>query len=97
MARREKDIDKIRQNPKNVRFEMLDKILRLYGFVCRQPKGGSSHYIYTLKVKAKSYRITVPYKKPFLREVYIKEVLKIIDEIEYSSDISNNDDLRNEN
>ncbi|MDF9410082.1 hypothetical protein L7E55_17370 [Pelotomaculum isophthalicicum JI] len=37
---------KIVRNPKDVDFEELDKILKQYGFKCRQPGKGSSHYIY---------------------------------------------------
>jgi len=33
-------------NPKDVRFEDLDKVLRSHGFSRRDPKGGSSHYTY---------------------------------------------------
>ncbi len=77
MSKSEKLLKKLRQNPTNVRFEVLDKVLQWYGFECRQPRGGSSHYIYTRK----PYRISVPYRKP-LRTRYVKDVLKMLEEID---------------
>jgi len=75
MARAEKLKAKIAQNPKHVRFADLDELLRAYGFVARQPRRGSSHYTYTKGDK----RITVPYRRPFVREHYVKEVLKLLE------------------
>lgn len=42
----EKLYKQIRNNPQNIKFETLDKLLKRYGFQCRHPKGGSSHYSY---------------------------------------------------
>ncbi len=80
MTKREKRLEKIRNNPKNVRFEDLDQVLRDYGFERRQPGSGSSHYVYIHRVWPK-YQLTVPYKRPFLKSHYVREVLKILDEI----------------
>ena len=69
-------LKKILQNPKNVRFEDLDKLLKMFGYDVRQPNKGSSHYIY---YKANEKRIiTVPHKKPFIKSVYIKEIIKLL-------------------
>lgn len=75
MSKRNKQIERWRQNPKNVRFEKLDFLLRALGFESRQ-KG--SHLTYTNG----THRITVPIDKPFIKPVYIKLVLQIIDELE---------------
>jgi hypothetical protein len=69
---------KIEQNPKHVRFEDLDKLLRGYGFAVRQPRRGSSHYVY----KRGQWLLTVPYRRPHIREHYVKEALAYIEEIE---------------
>ncbi len=69
-----KILKKILKNPKNVRFEELDNLLIELGFIKRQPRGGSSHYTYTKKDLNKI--ITIPFKKPFLKVVYVKMVLK---------------------
>jgi predicted RNA binding protein YcfA (HicA-like mRNA interferase family) len=33
--------------PTDIRFEEIDKLLTHFGFTCRQPSKGGSHYIYT--------------------------------------------------
>lgn len=77
MTKRAKRIQKLFTNPKNISFDELDTVLLSLGFRRRQPNSGSSHYTYIKKEKI----ITVPYKKPFVREVYIKRVTEIIGEI----------------
>jgi len=71
-------LEKIRNNPKNVRFEELDRLLRNYGFECRQPSGGSSHYFYICGHR----RLTVPRKRPFIKQIYVKQALRQLEEIE---------------
>ncbi|MBW1940146.1 MAG: type II toxin-antitoxin system HicA family toxin, partial [Deltaproteobacteria bacterium] len=46
MTKTKKAIEKIKQNPQKVRFEKLKKILIEAGFSERQPRGGSSHFIF---------------------------------------------------
>lgn len=45
MNKRQKIVEKLRNNPDNVRFEELCKATEMYGFICRRKKG--SHLIYT--------------------------------------------------
>ena len=73
---------RIEQNPKHVRFEDLDKLLRGYGFAVRQPKKGSSHYVY----KRGQWLLTVPYRRPHIGKHYVKEALAYIEEIETLED-----------
>jgi hypothetical protein len=75
---REKLKEKITRNPKHVRFGDLDKLLRSYGFSVRQPGGGSSHYRYARE----RWQLTVPFKRPFVKEYYAKAVLELLEEIE---------------
>jgi len=86
MSKAEKALLKIRQNPKSVRFEEIDKVLNLYGFECRQSRKGTSHYVYILKTEHKFYRVTIPFKRPFVKKVYIQQALEIIDEVEEDKD-----------
>ena len=79
MSKLKKTIEKI-LNKKNVSFEDLDYILRTFGYDCRCPKGGSSHYSYFKKGITKI--ITIPKKKP-IKEVYIKKVIELLDLEEY--------------
>ncbi len=70
----EKLLKRIQNNPKTVRFEELDKILRRYGFRCRQPRGGSSHFVYTKN----SITLVVPFQKPYVKEIYVRQVIERI-------------------
>lgn len=75
MSKLEKLLDGIKNNPKSVRFDELDRILMSEGFTRRQPGSGSSHYIYSKG----NTRLTVPYKKPYILEVYVKLVISVIE------------------
>ncbi len=79
MNKTEKILKKIRQNPKNVRFKDIDKLLLSLGFEKRQR---GSHATYVLKNQG---RITVPFRKPFILPIYVKEVLKMLDEMDLST------------
>jgi len=65
-------VEKILRNPREVKFEELQRLLEGVGFVCRQPSGGSSHYTFR---KPGSYPITVPKKKP-VNQAYVKSIIK---------------------
>lgn len=74
MGQLEKLLERIRNNPKTVRFEELDKILMRFGFSRQQASGGSSHYNYR---KGKSL-ITIPKKKPYINRVYVEQALEAL-------------------
>lgn len=76
MTKREKRVRKLFQNPKTVSFKELVQVLRASGFEERQPGSGSSHHIYTKG----EVQISIPYKRPFVKEVYIKRVLEFLGE-----------------
>ena len=75
MTKREKQLQHLRDNPKNVRFEEIDVLLLSLGFTKRHR--GTSHVVYTLGF----HRITVPYRKPFIKSIYVKMVLEVLDEL----------------
>lgn len=81
MSKKDKALDRLRGNPKNVRFEEIDTILLRLGFEKRQR--GTSHAVYTLKGKG---RITIPFRQPFILPAYVKEVVKLIDELDDNVD-----------
>ena len=62
-------------NPKAVRFEELDKLLRRAGFEVRQPRSGSSHYFYRKGAKI----ISIPRHAPYLKAPYVKEALALLE------------------
>lgn len=78
MSRRDKLLEKIRNNPKGVRFEELDKLLGWYGFERRQRRRGSSHYVYFRRTCPP---LTVARHKPHIHSKTVKEALAILDEI----------------
>jgi len=75
MSKFDKLLQKIRNSPKQVRFEELDKILIRESFTRRQPRKGSSHYTYTKG----SVRVTVPYNQPHIGEAYVKLAIKALE------------------
>lgn len=74
MTKRQKRIKKLFQNPRTVPFKELDRVLRDFGFTARQPGSGSSHYVYTKG----EMQICVPFKRSYVKEVYVKRVLELI-------------------
>lgn len=75
MGKLEKLYRKIKNNPKHVRFEELDKILSQAGFKRRQSHKGSSHYVYGKGDKI----ISVPYHEPHIKAHYVKEVITALE------------------
>lgn len=78
-TRRQKRRRKIAQNPKNVRFEDLRRLLEDYRFELKRTKG--SHHSFVGLVGDQKVSIVIPFRRP-LKEVYVKNVLRILDEIE---------------
>jgi predicted RNA binding protein YcfA (HicA-like mRNA interferase family) len=74
MSKKDKLLDTMRNNPKNVRFKTIQNVLLSYGFTETVPRGGSSHYTYHKSI----YRITVVKDKP-VNSIYIKQAIDIID------------------
>ncbi|HRZ79121.1 MAG TPA: type II toxin-antitoxin system HicA family toxin [bacterium] len=65
-------VKEVIDNPKDVDFRVLKKLLELFGYDCRQPRSGSSHYNFR---KEKNNMITIPKHKP-VKSFYVKEVIK---------------------
>ena len=82
MSRKRKALEKLRRNPKNVSFEELDKILGWHGFASSQPGKGSSHYVYKLRIGGKTHRITVPYRRLFIKQLLEKQLVVILNELD---------------
>lgn len=73
MSKLEKLLQRIKNNPKTVRFEELDKILVNAEYERTQPRGGSSHYTYK---KPGSRSLTIPRQIPYVKECYVRDVLE---------------------
>jgi len=79
MTRRQKRRQKIAQNPKNVRFEDLRRLLEDYGFELKRTKG--SHNSFVGYVGDEKTTIVITFRRA-LQQVYVEKVLSILDEIE---------------
>jgi predicted RNA binding protein YcfA (HicA-like mRNA interferase family) len=77
--RRKKRRQKIGNNPKNIRFEDLRQLLEDYNFELKRTKG--SHHSFIGYVGDEKITLVIPYRRP-LKEVYVKKVLNLLDEIE---------------
>jgi hypothetical protein len=77
ITKKEKLLNRINSNLEIVKFEELDKILQDVGFDRRQPSGGSIHYTYGLVDKI----LTVPYKKPYIKVIYVKMAIKLLEDL----------------
>ena len=76
MSKRQKRLDRIRQNPKNVSLENLRRVLEDYGFEYKRTVG--SHYTFCYTVGGETKLFTVPFKRP-VKTVYVRRALKLID------------------
>jgi predicted RNA binding protein YcfA (HicA-like mRNA interferase family) len=71
MAQKEKLLTRIRRNPRQVRFDEIDKIMRQFGFAERHT---GSHYVYSHPDVAGIVTIVKPHGKggsQFVAPIYI--------------------------
>ena len=83
MTKLDKLFSDIVNNPKDVRFEDIDKVLKYYGFECRNPKGGSSHYTYFHSLLPDI--LTIPKSRP-IKAVYVKKAISAIQQLDRSEE-----------
>jgi predicted RNA binding protein YcfA (HicA-like mRNA interferase family) len=76
MAKRTKLYAKLKNNPKDVTFVQIEKLLNAEGFVLDRISG--SHHIF----KRGSVTFVIPTHGNKVKAVYVKRVLEIIDECE---------------
>lgn len=80
MSKTKKLYAKIKNKPKSITFEEIDKLLLSGGFIKRQGKG--SHVTYSHPdLKAIEDYISIPYKKPYIKEFYVKKALELYDRV----------------
>ena len=77
MAKRDKRLAAIRNNPRQVRFADLRTMLEGVGFVGRAGKG--DHWVF--EHEALPYPIVVDPRRPFVLPVYVKNALNAIDAV----------------
>lgn len=72
VSKKDKLIQAMKNNPKNVPFEDIRKVLEDAGYVCHN--SGGSHYVFR---KENTASIVIPYHKP-IKAIYVKHVLEIL-------------------
>ncbi|MGN0436502.1 MAG: toxin HicA [Wujia sp.] len=75
MSKWDKLLTRICTLSKEIRFEELCKVLEIYGYEMRTPKGGSSHYTFR---KSGCQPITIPKHEP-IKKVYVEKVKQIVE------------------
>ena len=75
MGKLQKLLDRIKRNPKTVRFDEIDKLLQKAGFIRSQPGGGSSHYIY----RKGKYKLAIPFRQPYILQSYVIRAIKLLE------------------
>ncbi len=85
MSKRKKRLEKIRRSPKNVSLDELRKVLEDCGFVLDRVTG--SHHIFIVEMEQKTLSFSLPFKRPPLKEIYVKDLLSIIDKYNLAKEI----------
>ena len=78
--RHAKLLAKIRQNTKNVSFGDLQTLLEDFGFELKRVRG--SHHVFSGWIGSRRVRLVIPYRRPFVKDAYVKEVLELIAAVE---------------
>jgi predicted RNA binding protein YcfA (HicA-like mRNA interferase family) len=79
MTKHDKLLKRIRNNPKNVTFEELRTLLEAYGFEIDTIRG--SHHTFRNRVGGVGVKLVIPYKKPYIKQVYVKQAIALIEQI----------------
>jgi hypothetical protein len=78
LSKREKRLQKIRQNPHDVSMIELEQILNDFGI--RRDRVTGSHYIFRYTLQGESLGLTIPYRKP-VKPIYVKRCINVIDQL----------------
>ena len=80
MTKKSKLFERLRNSPKDAKFSEVRKLLKNAEFNERQPKGGSSHYIYYHESLDRIVTLTKGRKR--LSEYQVKDALRAIQILE---------------
>jgi len=93
VSKRQKRLERLRQNPKNVSLDELQQVLEDYGFVFRQAVG--SHYTFSVVIGGTNKVLVVPFHRP-VKSIYIKRALVLIDQVVAEQAEADREDEENE-
>jgi predicted RNA binding protein YcfA (HicA-like mRNA interferase family) len=79
MAKRDKLLQRMRNNPGNVSMRELQAILESFGFVLDRIAG--SHYVFVGEIGGRGVTFVIPMRKPHIKAGYIRDVLSLVDRI----------------
>lgn len=82
MSQIEKLYKKINRKPtpSDILFDEVDRLLKAYGFVQRQPSGGSSHYIYS-HPELSNYYLTIAKHGNKIKTGYVRATIEAIERV----------------
>lgn len=84
MTQFDKPYGQIVNNPRDVNFKDLDKLLRWFGFNCRQSGKGSSHFTYYHPELPDI--LPIPKERP-IKAVYVKQAITLIQKLKEKGNI----------
>ena len=93
MSKRQKRLEKLRQNPKDVSFESLRQVLEDFGFEFVRSSG--SHHSFHVIVDGQIRLFVLPYRQP-VKTIYVREALELIDKIERNRKEAGEDEADND-
>jgi predicted RNA binding protein YcfA (HicA-like mRNA interferase family) len=93
MTKRQKRLQKIRQNPNNVSFDDLRQVLEDNGFELDHATG--SHHFFRLQIGDLVLRVNIPFARP-VKSRYVKQALKIIKQVQDAQSESDDTDTEPE-
>lgn len=79
MARRDKRLEKMRNNADGWLIEDVEALCRGFEIECAPPPGGGSHY--TVAHPSQAEQITVVSKRP-IKRIYIRRLVSFVDKVQ---------------
>ena len=78
MSKREKRLQKLRQNPNSVAFDDLEQVLNDAGFELDHVTG--SHHVFRASVGDDVWTLVIPFARP-VKPAYVRKAVAAIDEV----------------
>ncbi len=78
MSKRQKRLQKLRQNPKDVSFDELRQVLQTEGFLLDHVTG--SHHIFRAQIGGEVLTVVIPFARP-VKPIYVKRALQEIEKL----------------
>jgi predicted RNA binding protein YcfA (HicA-like mRNA interferase family) len=82
MARVDKLVQKIKDNPKNIRFREIQRVLLNAGFKMRQSKRGTSHYVFRHPDLELNVVIVTHGRNDIVPDYQIRDALEALERLE---------------